>query len=124
MFGKKLLGFIIALVIFSVAALCFRLKINPVEAAQCVFNGGAYRSQMGPIGSIQMECVYQYSDAGKKCTSSTECEGDCLITEDTKFKSTGTSQKEYVSGFGVCEETNKWTGCTAGTIEFPYEACE
>lgn len=118
-----LVGIVVTVTI--IALLSWWLKVNPIDVAQCALNGGSYKNTVAPLGApIQWQCVYEYNDAGKKCTSSTECEGDCLMTNDTKFKSTGPLQKEYVSGYGVCEASNEWTGCTAGTIENPTVLCE
>lgn len=114
-----------ASIVLIVTALSFWLNVNSVEAAQCLINNGAYKSRVGPIGApTSWQCVYTYSDAGKKCTSSEECEGNCLMTDDTRFRSTHPLKKEYVSGYGICEETNEWSGCTSGTIETPFVMCE
>lgn len=45
---------------------------------QCNASGGKWES----VGKLQNKsCIYYYSDAGKSCTSSDDCLGDCITTE-------------------------------------------
>lgn len=105
--------------------LLFVFKYNPVAAAKCLIESGSYETRVAALGTpVSRYCVFEYSDAGKKCTSSDECEGHCLVTPDTQFRSTGSTTSEYVGGYGKCEATNRWTGCFDGTIESPLAFCE
>lgn len=44
----------------------------------CISEGGEWR----PVGILQLPaCIFTYSDGGKSCSSSDECEGYCRVTE-------------------------------------------
>ena len=49
-------------------------RITPTTAAACTSAGGTWRRE-GMIG--QEMCIFTYADAGKRCTSGSECLGDC-----------------------------------------------
>jgi len=47
-----------------------------VDAASCAARGGEIRR----VGRLQSEqCILKYADAGKPCTDSDQCAGDCRI---------------------------------------------
>lgn len=47
-----------------------------VDMASCTARGGEIRR----VGRMQSEqCIVKYADAGKQCTSGSQCAGDCLI---------------------------------------------
>lgn len=52
---------------------------NEEEKRQdCVDAGGNWEA-VGKMGLP--DCIYSYADAGKKCSASSECEGNCIVTE-------------------------------------------
>jgi len=56
------------------------------------------------VGILQYQkCVFRYSDAGKECRSSSECEGRCLV--DNESLPIGTE------AMGACERDNSYFGC-------------
>ena len=51
---------------------------DSAKAAECKKSGGRYKKQ-GLAGNYV--CVKTYKDAFRKCTSSDQCEGDCIVNE-------------------------------------------
>lgn len=68
---------------------------------ECLAKGGTYSKQ----GRLQTyRCVTQFSDAGKSCTDSSECQGSCL-NSDTAIEA-GTSSVK-----GTCAADDSLFGC-------------
>ena len=81
-------------------------KIDSEQA--CIDQGGIWmRINLGG----EYECAQVYSDGGKSCTNSNECEGLCMITL------TGPDPEEI-----LCQNTSRFLGCGI-TIE-AYNAGE
>ena len=75
---------------------------NPTPA-ECATRGGTMR----PVGRAQtMQCVVNYSDAGKRCTTGSDCQGDCRI-ENTPFPNAG------ADAVGTCQRDSQPFGCHA-----------
>lgn len=73
---------------------------------ECLAKGGTYSKQ----GRLQAyRCVTQFSDAGKACSDSSECQGSCL-NSDTAITAGTTNVK------GTCAATDSPFGCRQ-TIE-------
>lgn len=73
---------------------------------ECLAKGGTYSKQ----GRLQAyRCVIQFSDAGKACSDSSECQGSCL-NSDTAITAGTTNVK------GTCAATDSPFGCRQ-TIE-------
>ncbi len=71
------------------------------NAAECARSGGALK----PVGRLQtMQCVIAFADAGKNCTSGSECLGDCRAAQDAPV-----SPDRIVAG--TCQPTNNRFGC-------------
>jgi hypothetical protein len=49
-----------------------------MTAEDCAAEGGVLE-RVGMLQSLQ--CVHKYSDGGKTCESSADCEGNCIVTE-------------------------------------------
>ena len=64
-------------IIFVAGLISFIVYVN-WNSWQCTFNGGLYEN-VGLGLSSQYECVFPYADAGKPCTSSSECLGRCYL---------------------------------------------
>ncbi|KAB7768874.1 hypothetical protein [Xanthomonas maliensis] len=63
------------------------------DAAACTAQGG----QLRPVGRLQIpRCVVPYADAGKACSDTSDCRGDCLATNivPTGTATTGTCQRD------------------------------
>lgn len=79
---------------------------NPSEssenlAKECLAKGGTYIKQ----GRLQMyRCVMQFSDAGKSCSDSANCQGKCT-SSDTSIAA-GTSNVT-----GICATNDSPFGC-------------
>lgn len=75
---------------------------TPADAASCQAAGGL----MKPVGRRQtLQCVVAYPDAGKSCTSGSQCTGDCRAAPGT----------EAVPGQaveGYCQATSDRFGCS------------
>jgi hypothetical protein len=73
-----------------------------VSAAACRGSGGI----MKPVGRLQtLQCVTRFQDAGRRCNSGRECQGDCQVR----------AGDEALPGqpvFGVCQPTSERFGCT------------
>lgn len=66
----------------------------------CEKQGGKWQKAGAIQGSM---CIFTYADGGKKCTSSDECEGDCIVTQDSQTT-------------GFCKQNTNPFGCFS-TIE-------
>ena len=83
--------------------------------AQCAASGG----QMQPLGRLQREqCVVAYADAGKACSSKSDCNGQCLASGDEELvpgaKASGTCQRDVSQNFGCRQRIDG--GVAQGTI--------
>lgn len=55
------------------------------------------------VQSFFKSCIMPYPDAGEPCTSSSECEGGCIVTD----------WESLDSGTGVCKADTNHSGCYA-----------
>lgn len=77
--------------------------VQTPTAADCAARGGT----MQAVGRAQtMQCVVKYADAGKRCTTGSDCAGDCRI-ESTPFPTEG------AAAVGVCQADSRPFGCYA-----------
>lgn len=73
------------------------------DAALCERAGG----KMLPQGRMQsVRCVITYTDAGQRCTTGSDCQGDCRIEE----AASGTPQAG-AAAVGTCQRTSSRFGC-------------
>jgi hypothetical protein len=59
-------------------ASCMGGAVTPEQRAEadCLAQGG----KMQRVGRLQsLQCVLQYSDAGKTCTGAAQCQGECRV---------------------------------------------
>ena len=62
---------------------------------------------MQAVGRAQtMQCVVAYADAGKRCTTGSDCAGDCRV-ESTPFPEAG------ANAVGQCQADSRPFGCHA-----------
>lgn len=72
------------------------------EAACTARNGSMER-----VGRLQsLQCVVRYTDAGKRCTDSDQCEGECRYEGDASAVAAGASVA------GVCQADSNRFGCS------------
>ncbi len=77
--------------------------VQTPTAADCAARGGT----MQAVGRAQtMQCVVRYADAGKRCTTGSDCAGDCRI-ESTPFPEAG------AAAVGQCQADSRPFGCHA-----------
>ncbi len=118
---------IVSFALLTPISLFFRIfsSYNPYEYVKCILESGSYKSIPGPLGAPKMghQCVHTFSDGDKECTSSDECQGDCLVTENTQVTSTGMLSAKVIGGFGACAHNDRFSGCWTGTIESPIGGC-
>jgi len=75
----------------------------PTTSTDCAAKGGT----MQPVGRAQtMQCVIAYADAGKRCTTGSDCLGDCRV-EDAPFPADGSA------AVGRCQADSQPFGCYA-----------
>jgi hypothetical protein len=75
---------------------------TPADAASCRLAGGILR----PVGRMQtLQCVLNYADAGKSCTSGEQCAGDCRAAP-------GTDAVPGQKVAGLCQATSDRFGCS------------
>jgi hypothetical protein len=130
---SKLRITLVVIGIYLVSGLGFIAQYSVIDHIACVVEGGSY--QKSYIPGVGRTCVHTYSDGGKSCVSSDDCEGRCLITKDTVVV-TPTPERgvhglpvpslldnEVIGGTGECEYNNAPKGCFPGTIEFPVPYC-
>lgn len=71
--------------------------------AECAARGGT----MQRVGRAQtMQCVVTYADAGERCTTGSDCQGDCRV-EDAPFPTSG------ADAVGRCQADSRPFGCYA-----------
>lgn len=72
-------------------------------ATECAARGGT----MQPVGRAQtIQCVVRYADAGKRCTTGSDCAGDCRV-EQSPFPEAG------AAAVGQCQADSRPFGCYA-----------
>ena len=84
---------------------CVYLPNETVQA--CTAKGGAF-SQQGRLGCYQ--CVVNYTDAGKACQDSTDCQGKCKNTGEFIAANVKTQSGQCASdssGFGCYQTIEK-----------------
>jgi hypothetical protein len=70
-------------------------------AADCIARNGT----MQPVGRMQtMQCVVRYADAGKRCTDSDQCAGECRTADAAR-------PAEGAAVAGICQATSNQFGC-------------
>jgi len=71
-------------------------------AADCIARNGT----MQPVGRMQtMQCVVRYADAGKRCTDSDQCAGECRTADIAARPAEGATVA------GVCQADSNRFGC-------------
>jgi hypothetical protein len=72
------------------------------DAAACAARGG----KMAPQGRMQtLRCVVSYADAGQRCTTGDDCQGDCRIEEVAGTPRAGEA------AVGQCQANSSRFGC-------------
>lgn len=72
------------------------------DAALCERAGG----KMLPQGRMQTErCLISYSDAGRRCTTGSDCQGDCRIEQAANAPQAG------AAAVGQCQANSSRFGC-------------
>lgn len=72
------------------------------DAALCASQGG----KMLPQGRMQsVRCVISYADAGRRCTTGSDCQGDCRIEEVAGAPQAGATVA------GTCQRDSSRFGC-------------
>jgi nitrous oxide reductase accessory protein NosL len=71
------------------------------DASSCASRGGELRR----VGRMQtQQCITRYADAGKQCTSGSQCAGDCRV-EGNSGIAPGTA------AVGQCQAASDRVGC-------------
>ncbi|WMJ71068.1 hypothetical protein [Stenotrophomonas sp. 24(2023)] len=70
-----------------------------------------------PLGRLQrVQCVIPYADAGKACSTGSDCSGQCLASGEVVpgSKATGTCQRDISENFGCRQRIDG--GVAQGTL--------
>ena len=84
----------------------FQTTLSDADRATCAADGGTVERR-GRLGAEL--CVVPFADAGKSCTDSSQCEGQC-IAEETGPQPSAQNPK------GMCQADDRLFGCYS-TIE-------
>jgi hypothetical protein len=75
---------------------------SSLDPVSCKREGGA----MKRVGRLQtLQCVIAYADAGKSCSSGSECAGDCRAEQ-------GLDVRPGQQVAGICQATSDQFGCS------------
>lgn len=85
--------------------------LTPIELATCINRGG--RVMIAGLSGNQT-CALPYADAGKACSGSSQCLGDCMLDE-ARLGGRPLQPNQRVPG--RCEATNYGFGCRT-TVEY------
>lgn len=92
----------------SVETVAMPAATEPADAASCAAAGGAWKG----VGMMNVEaCVMPYPDAGKVCSDSSECTGDCWADGAVTPEQAGTRATGY------CQPTNMPFGCRSQILK-------
>ncbi len=88
---------------------CTNNKSNSIELAQkCAQEGGKWQ-----LTCLEQEyrCIKPYKDAGKICSDSSECDGECIVDITIKCDEVGKCSSPKVPNIGepstgVCQQDN------------------
>ena len=83
------------------------------DAAACTAQGGELRA----LGRLQrVQCVVPYADAGKACSTRSDCTGHCLAAGDVAMgaRASGTCQRDASENFGCRQRIDG--GVAQGTL--------
>lgn len=97
--------------------------VDAQELVQCIRLRGNYKFLNESLMVHKFYCDVNYPDAGKVCTASAECEGLCLISNQTKLEPNEKGFNKVVGGSGVCSKDNTPSLCSRQTIENPSLIC-
>jgi len=97
---------------------------DPGEKKSCILSGGEWIRPETPEGAprYNYKCVHTFSDANKKCFSNDDCQGNCLITEDTVVEQPDflkSIKSKVIGGFGACEKDDRRHPSYPGDFENP-----
>ena len=107
--GKWFVGIGGSLLLCIIMIIGVYMIIGDERSTECLDAGGEWKWIQADVQG----CVYSYSDGGKYCTSSDQCEGDCVTN--------------VVSNLGVegfCEHTTNNQGCFNAIENEHFECLE
>lgn len=104
-FAGLLVPIVPALLAQSAAPFERNRRLSSEELASCV-NRGGHVAIAGLAGN--QTCVLPLPDAGKACTSSSQCVGQCLLDES---RLNGRTIRPNARAVGRCQPTNYGFGC-------------
>ena len=104
---KPIAAFVLALALGSCSSgVKLETGVPAIAMRDCASSGGT----LAPRGKKQEAvCVHPYPDAGKSCSSSSQCGGRCIA----KVNADGSLPKIGESAAGMCQADDKLFGCFA-----------
>ncbi len=102
---KALILFVLAFLIVFILLILLKNNYNPITRFQCMKNGKEYRLGGCSIRTyICTDKVITYSDGGKLCTDSSQCQGVCVGSYNSETKT------------GLCTNKSDEPGCGCFSI--------
>lgn len=100
------LAFVLTSVIFGILFIIHKVSIDtPYNFGQDRLECYVYRGTWKRLGLAQeYGCVKKYTDGDKVCSSSSECQGDCIVSDPDKPP--------------VCQSTDSPYGCFTSIENF------
>ena len=120
--------YLLPTILFSIFSFIYK---NPADFISCYKEGGKYIVKETPsMPSRQLfsgdgyVCKYSYTDSGKVCYSNNDCQGICLVTEDTIIENDAKTKglisiPKVVGGSGKCASTNYFPNGHPGDFDVP-----
>jgi len=92
--------------------MCIAQEMVPRDKPTCEAQGGKW----GPLGGIRnrIGCNIPYSDGGKTCSDSSECQGECIFEDQLANVLAGKPVKKFIPGepvTGICASWRVMFGC-------------
>lgn len=93
-------------------------KANKSEAQKsCESRGGTYNTMPG-AAEYGNPCYIKYSDAEKKCTSSDQCQGNCVTNVISQMGKSGICEKDSLTSECLNKIENDYFICLIGDMVF------
>ncbi|MGD8744444.1 MAG: hypothetical protein PVJ52_02525 [Candidatus Woesebacteria bacterium] len=127
MIKRVILLMIFIFLIAILSLMIFNFKYYPWEYISCAALKGEYTVLESPLGApaLGYKCVHHFTDGGKICKNNDDCQGNCLITDETLLENIKDKPltPKVIGGTGKCEFNNKRHPCYPGDFENPFGYC-
>lgn len=102
---RSSIGPVVGFIVLTVSACSGQQQAAGIEEALCLKEGGDWRRV---CSAQRYQCVRPFSDGGKACRDSSECQGGCIVDLTVKCEGIGkcadfTMPKSGERTMGVCK---------------------